>query len=111
MTAGYLANHTLSISPDGRFLVLTGNDINDPDRRRENVLLQVYDYAKGKTTPFLSIGADFPPFPTYDWSADGRWLAMMLDHNLIGLYAPEEGALHLIDTSEDRCTSPSWINR
>lgn len=110
MTVGYTANHTLNISPDGRFLVLTGNDVDDPDRRRENVLLQVHDLNSGTTTPFLTIGTDFAPFPTYDWSADGHWLAMMLDHNLIGLYAPQEGALHLIQTKEGRCTSPSWIN-
>ncbi len=111
MNAGYTANHTLSISPDGRFLVMTGNDVDDPDRKRENMLLQVYDIQTGDNTPFLAVGADFPPFTTYDWSADGRWLAMMLDQNLIGLYAPLEGALHLIQTTASRCTSPSWINR
>ncbi len=110
LNAGYTANHTLSISPDGRFLVLTGNDVDDPDRRQENALLQVYDFASGTTTPFLTIGADFPPFPTYDWSADGQWLAMMLDHHLIGLYAPQSGDLHLIQSNSGNCSSPSWIN-
>jgi len=111
MNAGHTANHTLSLSPDGRFLVLTGNDVDDPDRRRENALLQVHDLASGDTVPFLTTGADFPPFPTYDWSADGQWLAMMLDHNLVGLYAPQQGVLHLVETSATDCASPSWINR
>jgi hypothetical protein len=111
MSAGYTANHTLSLSPDGRFLVLTGNDVDDPDSRRENALLLVYDLANGETMPFLTIGADFPPFPSYDWSADGQWLAMMLDRNLVGLYAPQQGALHLVETNAGNCTSPSWINR
>jgi len=111
MNVGYTANHTLSLSPDGRFLVLTGNDVDDPDRQRENTLLLVHNLTLGDTTPFLSIGVDFPPFPAYDWSADGQWLAMMLDHNLVGLYAPQQGALHLIPTITTDCTSPSWTNR
>ena len=111
MSAGYSANHTLSLSPDGRSLVLTGNDVDDPDRQRENALLLLHDLATGETTPFLTIGASFPPFPSYDWSADGQWLAMMLDHNLIGLYAQQQGALHLVETSAGTCTSPSWVNR
>ncbi len=111
LSAGYRANHTLSVSPDGRFLLLTGNDVDDPDRRQENALLHVYDFAGDTTTPFLTIGADFPPFPPYDWSADGQWLAMMLDHGLVGMYAPQSGALHLIQSSSGSCTSPSWINR
>jgi hypothetical protein len=111
MNAGYTANHTLSLSPDGRFLVLTGNDVDDPDRQRENALLLVHDLALGDTIPFLTTGADFPPFPSYDWSADGQWLAMMLDHNLVGLYAPQQGALHLVETNAADCASPSWINR
>ena len=111
MNAGYTANHSLTLSPDGRFLVLTGNDVDDPDRRQENALLLVHDLAKGETTPFLTIGADFAPFPPYDWSADGQWLAMMLDHDLIGLYAPHTGALHLVPTRAADCASPSWINR
>ena len=111
LNAGYSANHTLSLSPDGRFLLLTGNDVDDPDRRRENALLQVYDLANDETFPFVIIGADFPPFPSYDWSADGHWLAMMLDDNLAGLYAPRTGALHLVQTTASSCASPSWINR
>jgi Tol biopolymer transport system component len=111
MNAGYTANHTLSLSPDGRFLVLTGNDVDDPDRQRKNALLLVHNLALGENTPFLSIGTDFPPFPSYDWSADGQWLAMMLDHNLLGLYAPQQSALHLVKTSAGDCASPSWTNR
>ncbi len=110
MNAGYMANHGVSISPDGRYVILTGNDVDDPDIQRENMLLQIHDLASGETTPFLTVGADFPPFPSYDWSADGRWLAMMFDDNMIGLYAPQEGALHLVQTAADNCTSPSWIN-
>jgi hypothetical protein len=111
MSAGYTANHTLSQSPDGGFLVLTGNDVDDPDSQRKNSLLLVHDLANGETIPFLTIGTDFPPFPSYDWSADGQWLAMMLDRNLVGLYAPQQGALHLVETSTANCASPSWINR
>jgi hypothetical protein len=111
MQAGYMANHGLSISPDGRYVLLTGNDVDDPDVQRENMLLQLHDLDSGETLPFLTVGADFPPFVSYDWSADGRWLAMMLDDNLIGLYAAEEDALHLVETGGGSCTSPSWINR
>jgi hypothetical protein len=111
MSAGYAANHTLGLSPDGRFQVLTGQDIDDPDPDRKNSLLLLHDFARDETTPFLTVAADFPPFPSYDWSADGEWLAMMLDANLVGLYAPQFGALQLVGTNADNCASPTWVNR
>ena len=40
--------------------------------------------------PFLAPTADFPAFATYDWSAEGQWLAMLLDDGTIGLLAPEQ---------------------
>jgi hypothetical protein len=111
MSAGYAANHSLGLSPDGRFQVLTGQDVDDPDPDRNNALLLLHDLARNETTPFLTVAAEFPPFPSYDWSADGEWLAMMLDANLIGLYAPQDGALQLVETRAANCASPVWVNQ
>ena len=111
MHNNYSADHTLSLSPDGRFQLLTGRKANQPGIEDDNALLLLHDRTLDKTTPFLIRPAGFPPFPTYDWSNDGRWLTMMLDRNLIGLYSPQQDELKLIETPQDNCTSPAWINR
>ncbi len=110
MSAGYGANHSVGISPDARYIVLTGVDSGDIDQGEENAYIQVYDLASQKAMPFLSLAADFPPFSTYDWSADGRWLALMLEENLVGVYAPEENFLRFLDTPPGACAAPAWID-
>jgi hypothetical protein len=106
MEAGYTANHSLGISPDGRYLVLTGISSSDG-----TALIQVHDLLNQETLPFISIPADFPPFSTYDWSEDGRWLALMLEENLVGLYAPDENHLRFLETPAGVCAAPAWIDR
>jgi WD40 repeat protein len=111
MQNSYAADHTLSLSPDGRFQVLTGRNANQPGIDRDNALLLLHNLALNSTTPFLIQPANFSPFPTYDWSGDGEWLAMMLDQNLVGLFSPQHSELKLIQSAHVNCSSPAWINR
>lgn len=110
MSAGYLAEHSLGLSPDGRYLVLTGMDESDPNRSEESTLLQVYDLERQEIIPFLSLTADFPPFSTFDWSQDGKWLALQLDDGIIGFFAPDSRNLRLVETPTGECGTPAWIN-
>ncbi len=111
MENSYAADHTLTLSPDGRYQVLTGRGLNRPGIDPDNALLLLHDLTLNTTTPFLVKPADFPPFPTYDWSSDGEWLAMMLDHNLVGLFSPKHNELRLIESAPGSCSSPAWVNR
>jgi hypothetical protein len=111
MQNSYAADHTLTLSPDGGFQVLTGRNVNHPGIDRDSALLLLHDLDLNTSTPFLIKPADFPPFPMYDWSSDGEWLAMMLDQDLIGLFSPKHSELKLIESASGNCSSPAWINR
>ena len=111
MSSGFMANHSLGLSPDGRYLILTGTDENDPHAGEESVLLQIYDLTRQEILSFLSPTSDFPPFSTYDWSLEGNWLALLLDDNTLGFFAPDQKQLHLIETPPGDCGTPAWINR
>lgn len=111
MQNSYSSDHTLSLSSDGRYQVMTGRDLSYLGVNRDNALLLLHDLARNTTIPFLIKPAEFAPFPTYDWSSDGEWLAMMLDHDLIGLFAPQNNELKLVENAPGKCSSPAWINR
>jgi hypothetical protein len=111
MSAGFHDNHSLGISPDGRYLVLTGVDEDDPDPTVLNTLMLVYDLELEKIIPFQALTSDFPPFLPYDWSGDGQWLAIMLDQDTVGLFAPENMQMQLLKTPSADCGTPTWINR
>lgn len=105
----YTLNHSLSFSPDGRYLVLTGRDrqANLPDDT-SGVLL-VHDIAENRTYPFMTRLPFFLPSVVYDWTEDGRWLALALEDNLIGLVALEEGVVELLPHGYGSCTSVAWL--
>ncbi len=107
----YSRDHSLSISPDGRFQILTGRHTNQPGLRQESTLLLLHDRQNNTTTPFLIQPTSFPPFLTYDWSRGGEWLAMMLDNDLVGLFSADLGRLQLIDTPNVNCSSPILITQ
>ena len=111
MTSSYLSGHSMGLSANGRYLVLTGMDEGDPNAGEENSLLQVYDLQRQELVPFLSVSTNYPPFSTYDWSLDGDWLAFLLDDNLIGFYSPEKKQLQIVETPAGQCGSPAWLNQ
>jgi hypothetical protein len=110
MSAGYRANHSLSISPNGRYLALSGIDNEDLDPDSSSAILQVYDLEREETIPFLTIISEYPPFPSYDWSLDEQWLAIMLDSDVVGLFSPDQKLLQFLKTPPGKCDTPVWIN-
>ena len=73
--------------------------------------MQVYDLEEEETTPFLVLTTNFPPFSPYDWSGDGQWLAMMLDKDSVGLFAPQYMQFKLLITPPGNCGTPTWMNQ
>ena len=110
LSASFMANHTLGLSADSRYLVLSGMMEAIPASGEESALLQVYDLQRDELMPFLSPAADFPPFATYDWSLDGQWLALLLDNGMAGIFSPETRQLRLIATPQGECENPAWTN-
>ena len=106
--------HSLSFSPDGRYLLLTGETrgASPGDNYTGTSLgttLLLHDISSNRTIPFLTRSPFFLASTTHDWSADGRWLAVSMDDNLIGLIAPEEEYFELLPHSYGACSAVAWL--
>lgn len=106
----FAADHTFSLSPDGRFQIMTGREVRRPGLDYFDTLLLLHDRENDSTTPFLIRPSEFAPFPMYDWSSAGDWLAMMLGPDIVGLFSPQNDILKFVDTPVSNCISPVWTN-
>jgi hypothetical protein len=74
-------------------------------------LLAVYDLQQDELR-FFDIGPK--PFfeqitwPSFDWSADGRWLVVVHD-GLLYLVAPEYGYRHVVIPEAPGCRQAVWM--
>lgn len=105
----YNLGHSLGFSPDGRYLVLTGQDRDDFTSGDDSAVLLLHDIAANRTIPFMIRLPYFLPSVVYDWTEDGRRLAMVLDDNLVGLFAPQEGHTEMLAHGYGACTSVAWL--
>jgi hypothetical protein len=107
-------SHSLSFSPDGRYLLLTGEtrsnapggSISGPN---SSTTLLVHDIEANRTIPFLARNPFFLPSTTHDWSTDDHWLAVSMDDNLIGLIALDEAYFELLPHTYGACTAVAWL--
>lgn len=105
----YTLNHSLSFSPDGRYLVMTGQDRDSVLGNDDMGVTLLHDIAANRTVPFLTRLPFFLPSVVYDWTEDGRWLAMVMGDNLVGIVAPDNGAVRLLPHNFGTCTSVAWV--
>ncbi len=106
-------NHSLSFSPDGRFLVLTGTAPESSERpfSDQSYTLFLYDITGGQVETFASTSLAFAPSSTYAWSADGEWLVIVQDNQMLTLVAPSYGYRQFIPHGLSGCSSVAWLNR
>lgn len=105
----YHLNHSLGFSPDGRYLVMTGQDNRATTAGDNSGLMLLHDIAQNQTTPLLTRLPYFLPSVVYDWSVDGRLLALALDDNLIGVVEPDAGLVEVLPHNSGACTSVAWL--
>ena len=105
----YNLNHSLGFSPDGRYLILTGQDRNVITSGESSAMLLLHEIETNHTIPLLSRMPFFLPSVVYDWTEDSRWLSVAMEDNLIGLIAPDEGLSQLLPHSYGACTSVAWL--
>ena len=105
----YHLNHSLSFSPDGRYLVLTGLDRRESMSSANSGMLLLHDIAANRTSPFMTRLPFFLPSVVFDWTDDSQWLAMALEDNLLGLVAPDEQSVQLLSHGYGSCTSVAWL--
>lgn len=104
------ANHSLGFSPDGRYLVMVGQDRRATIPDNNSGVLLVHDFAENRTIPFLARLPFFLPSVIYDWNADGRWLAVSMADGLVGLIAPDSDYVKLLPHEYGACNSVAWLH-
>jgi dipeptidyl aminopeptidase/acylaminoacyl peptidase len=102
--------HSLSASPDGRFLLLAGTTLEDGRGASDNWIL-LYDTARREFEQFGMNGDFFSPANIYDWSADGDWLAVIPDDLSLLLIAPDHDYQQVIPHSLGQCTNAVWLDK
>ena len=106
---GAKPHHSQSSSPRGRYLVLTGYGRRSAAPGDMSGQLLLHDVAENRTYPFMTLLPFFLPSVVYDWSDDGRLLAMAFEDNLIGIIAPDERSVELLSHGYGNCTSVAWL--
>lgn len=95
-----------SLSPDGRWLVfsdLTGVYKN-------SWIFYLHNMEKQETKTLRTAFPAYPArYPYYDWSADGRWLAVQ-DDGFMRLVAPDVDFQRLVPHEFDACYYTAWVN-
>jgi hypothetical protein len=103
-----------TVSPNGRWLVLTGASGNQ-------ILVELIDLERieRQRIPLLSIARDLVSdlwlrddsffYAPLSWSADGRWLALA-EHGMIYLLNPAENEQAALPLPQPGCASPVWLN-
>ncbi len=105
----YHLNHSLSFSPDGRYLILTGQDVWRTTAGDNSAVMLLHNIADNHTVPVITRLPFFLPSVVYDWTEDGRWLAVAMEDGLVGLIAPDEGYVKLLPHGYGACTSVAWV--
>lgn len=102
--------HYVGFSPDGRYLIATGAP-EDSIFAPQNVLVYfLHDIAANTTETYLAGAYTSIPAFTFDWSADGRWLAQIMNNGVINLVAPDYDYQTLIVHDNGNCSSLAWVN-
>jgi hypothetical protein len=105
----YHLNHSLGFSPDGRYLVMTGQERQSSPANDNTGILLLHDIASNRTVPFLTRIPFFLPSVGYDWTEDGRRLVMALADNLVAIVDPESREVQPLSHGKGVCTSLAWV--
>lgn len=105
---GVAFGYSLSVSPNGRWLLLQGLE-RQTNADRQTILL--YNLTTGETRHHL---IDFPqvgPAFVYDWTADGQWLTYVINGQMVGLTAVDHNYTQIIPTPSNDCSAIAWVNQ
>ena len=104
------SEHAFGFSPDGRFIVLSGNLEGDANHMGIFNALFIHNI-EANETEIVETGLDsFSPAFTFDWSIEDEWMAYVYGNGFIWLYAPEYDYRELIVHDFGSCTSLAWVN-
>ena len=108
---GPTSTHMLAFSPDGRWLSVTGTSRDIMAGGMPTAVLYLHSIAGDETRTFITDSPAFTPTESFfDWSADGQWLALIMDSGLLNLIAPDHDYQHLLRHDFGRCAALAWLN-
>jgi WD40 repeat protein len=112
LTLHHNAGQSAGFTPDGRWLVITGNSQTDLVSAGVATTLYLFDWQEQAMEPiYIRRAGHYPSSLAYDWSSDGRWLAALAGSDYVLLMAPEDGHRRLIRHNAGECVSLIWQNR
>lgn len=98
------------LSPNGRHLLLSGGPPKDFTGPQDVITYYLYDITRNKTQTFITSVPGFAASYSFDWSADGSWLALTMNDGAISLVAPEYNYQYLLQHDKGECSSLAWLN-
>lgn len=111
-STAYDGSHSLDFSPDGRWLLVTGFDVSAAGSEGSNsVSLHLHDIDQNWTETFVVNYPSAFAWGTYDWSADGQWLATIVGDRIVNLMAPAHDYQTIIPRDFGVCSTVAWVNR
>lgn len=103
-------NHSFGFSPDGRYLVTTGVPLAGADAPGTVNAYFLHDIARNETHTVFTDVATSGPFSGFDWSADGQWLALLVDERFVHLTAPAYDYRQNVWLDLGSCSSIAWVD-
>lgn len=100
--------HSLGFSPNGRWLVLIGND---DESIGETSTLYFHDIEANETQTYISDYGSFMFSSLYDWSLDGNWVMFLVNDRVVSMVAPAYDYQLVFAHDQGNCTSMAWINK
>ncbi len=101
--------HSLGFSPDGRYMVMTGQDRGRVSRSDSSAMLLIHDLDENRTIPFLSRMPYFLPSAVWAWTQDSRHIALAMDNDLVAIIDMEQEKVQILRHSQGGCTSVAWV--
>ncbi|GAB4266083.1 MAG: hypothetical protein Kow0080_06990 [Candidatus Promineifilaceae bacterium] len=110
LTIGYDLDHAVDISPNGRFLIITGSvphlRPNGPNAFRNVTYL--LDLESGKIQTIPATEPTFLPAASTNWSLDGDWLITNVNDRVFGLSVPAYDYQQIIRHDLGDCSAVMW---
>ncbi len=103
-------NHSFGFSPDGRYLVTAGVPLDEADAPGTINAYFLHNIARNETDTVFTDVSIPGPSSGFDWSADGAWLALLVDERFVYLIAPAYDYRQNIWLDLGNCSSIAWVD-
>lgn len=108
LSLGMTFGSSIGVSPNGRWLLLQGAERQNGT---DSQVILLYNLETGETRRYVMAFSQFAPAFTYDWTADGEWLAYVVNGQMMGLTAVDHNYTQIIPSPSNNCAAIAWVNK